>query len=212
MNNNEALKFFESMSEHAKDDKNCVKLAHNTDFTDIDASYILKYADKDTDILDIGTGTGLIVNKIFDKVKSIECLEPFSEFTQHIIKNKNITIVNDNIFSYKTNKKFDIVTIFGSMHYFNKDEAEKIYSLVFSLLNNNGVLIIKNQFGVKEDVVVSGYSEEQKTNYFASYRHIDKETLLLENIGYKNIKVVDIYPPEANRWDNTHFYAIVAEK
>lgn len=50
------------------------------------------------------------------------------------------------------------------------------------------------------------------TTIFASYRHIDKETLLLENIGYKNIKVVDIYPPEANRWDNTHFYAIVAEK
>ena len=32
------------------------------------------------------------------------------------------------------------------------------------------------------------------------------------DIGYKNIEIVDIYPPEANRWDNTHFYSIVAEK
>lgn len=212
MNNKNALKFFENMSIKAKDNPNCVKLAHNTDFTDIDADLILGYANYDTSILDIGTGTGLIVNKIYDKVKSINCLEPFKEFTQYIVKSPNISIINDSIFEFKTNKQFDLITIFGSMHYFNREEAEKIYNIVYPLLNKGGKLIIKNQFGVDEDVIVSGYSEEQKTNYFASYRHINKEVALLESLGYKNTEVIDIYPPEANRWDNTHFYAIVASK
>lgn len=212
MNNNEALKFFENMSNKSENNPNCVKLSHNSDFTDIDANFILKYANKNTNILDIGTGTGLIINKIFDKVASIVCIEPFKEFTQYIVKSDNINIVNKNIFDYKTSQKFDLVTIFGSMHYFNKGEAENLYTAVYELLDKGGKLIIKNQFGVKEDVIVSGYSEEQKANYYASYRYIKNETKLLNNIGYKNIEVIDIYPSSANRWDNTHFYALVAEK
>ena len=212
MNNNDALKFFENMSEKASTDPNCVKLAHNTDFTNIDAGFILKYANNETDILDIGTGTGLIVNKIYKKVKSIECIEPFKEFSKYIVKSPNIKIVNDCFFEYRTDKKFDMVTIFRSMHYFNRDESEKIYKIVYSLLNKNGQLIIKNQFGVNEDVTVSGYSKEQKTNYFAQYRYISNEADLLKQIGFLIEDIADIYPPEANRWDNTHFYGIVCRK
>jgi len=212
MKNEDALKFFENMSQIAKENPNCVKLAKNTDFTDIDSDFILKYADKTSDILDIGTGTGLIVNKIYNKVNYIECLEPFKNFSKYIVKNKNIKVVNENIFEYKTDRKFDIITIFGSMHYFNKEEAEKIYSLTYKLLKSNGELIIKNQFGVVEDVTVQGYSEEQKTDYYAQYRHLEKEVKLLKNIGYTKVQTFDIYPPEANRWQNTHFYAIVANK
>ena len=212
MKNEDALKFFENMSQNAKKNPNCVKLAKNTDFTDIDANFILKYADKTSDILDIGTGTGLIVNKIYNKVNYIECLEPFKNFSKYIVQNENIKVVNKNIFEYKTDKIFDLITIFGSMHYFNREEAESIYSVAYKLLKSNGVLIIKNQFGVNEDVTVQGYSEEQKTDYFAQYRYIEKEIKLLENLCFKNVEKFDIYPSEANRWQNTHFYAIVANK
>ena len=74
-----------------------------------------------------------------------------------------------------------------------------------------GLLLIKNKFGVKGDVVVNGYSEELKMNYYSEYRHLDKEIEILKNVGYKDIQVTDIYPPEANRWNNTHFYAIVGK-
>jgi len=210
MNNTEALDFFLNMSKEMGDDDKCVKLAFNADCTAIDAKFIMNYADKNTEILDIGTGTGLIVNKIYNNVKSIVCLEPFKEFTDHLVKSSNIQVINDNIFDFKTTKNFDLVTIFGSMHYFNKEEAEKVYLIVKKILKSNGTLIIKNQFGVNEDVTVSGYSEEQKTNYFAQYRYIASEVKLLKKFGFKNIETFDIYPPEANRWNNTHFYAIVA--
>jgi hypothetical protein len=114
--------------------------------------------------------------------------------------------------AFNSTDVFDLVTIFGTMHYFSEREAVEIYTKYYPYLKEKGKLIVKNQFGVSEDVIVEGYSEEQKANYFACYRHIKKEQKILETIGYKNVEVHDIYPPECNRWDNTHFYAIVAEK
>ena len=73
-------------------------------------------------------------------------------------------------------------------------------------------MIIKNQFGLHKDVTIDGFSEELQENYFAQYRFIDKEVRLLHDAGFGNVEIVDIYPKECNRWDNTHFYALVAEK
>ena len=98
------------------------------------------------------------------------------------------------------------------MHYVERSEAIKIYKKCYNFLKEHGKIIIKNQFGVNDDVLVAGYSEEQKTDYYAQYRHIDKEINLLKEIGFKNVEKIDIYPPEANRWNNTHFWAIVGEK
>lgn len=212
MQNTQVLKFFEDMSKNQKDNPKSVKLACGTDYTQIDSDFIMRYANKNTSLLDIGTGTGLIVNKIFNKIREIYCIEPYSEFTKFIIKSNNVFIFNKNFFDFQTDKAFDLITIFGTMHYVNENEAVEIYKKSYSLLKKNGHIIIKNQFGVDEDVNISGYSEEQKTNYYAQYRYINKEINILKEIGFKNIEKFDIYPPEANRWDNTHFWAIVGEK
>lgn len=212
MNNKNALDFFKKMTDRAKDNPNCVKMAKNTDFTHIDADFILKYADENSEILDLGSGTGLTVNKIYNKVQSIECIEPFKEFSDHIVKNKNISVINQSVLDFDTDKQYDLVAVFGLIQYFNKEESTAIYKKCLKWMKPNGKIIIKNQFGVNEDVLIAGYSEEQKTDYFSQYRHLDKEVLLLENLGFKNVEAFDIYPPEANRWQNTHFYAIVADK
>ncbi len=112
MKNSEALNFFKQLSERT-DNPQSVKLAGNTDFTDIDASFILKYAGYKSELLDIGTGTGLIINKIYKKIKYIECVEAYTEFTKFIINSPNIKIINKNIFDYYTDKYFDIVTLFA---------------------------------------------------------------------------------------------------
>jgi 16S rRNA G527 N7-methylase RsmG len=145
-------------------------------------------------------------------VDHITVVEPFSGFTKYIVKSENVEIFNQTIHEFEPRKQYDLITIFAVMHYFNEDESTAIYKKYYPFLKEKGKLIIKNQFGVNEDVIVDGYSEEQKKEYFAHYRYIHKEVKILENIGYKHIEVVDIYPPECNRWDNTHFYAIVAEK
>lgn len=212
MKNKEALDFFHNMSEKSQDPKS-VKLANSSDFSNMDADFILKYADKHSNVLDLGSGTGLIVNKIYDKVGHITAVEPFSSFTRFIVQSDNITVVNKTFDAYEIEQTdYDVITVFGVMHYFNEAESVEIYKKFYPALKKGGKIIIKNQFGIHEDVVVEGYSEEQKSNYYAQYRFIDKEIRNLQNIGYQNITVVDIYPPECNRWGNTHFYALVAEK
>lgn len=70
-----------------------------------------------------------------------------------------------------------------------------------------GNLLIKQQFGVKDDVFVE-YSSELKQEYFSVYRHIDKEKEILKSIGFSKIEQYDIYNKQANRFDNTHFWAL----
>jgi len=211
MENKKAFDFWSSKAENTTDAKD-LKLNPINDHTQMDADFILKYADKTTSILDLGTGTGLIVNKIYDKIGKITCVEPFEGFTKYIARSENIKVEHQTLMGFEPSETFDLITVFGVMHYFNEKESIEIYKKYFPALKKGGRLIVKNQFGVSEDVIVDGYSEEQKTDYFASYRHIDKEVKILETIGYKNLEVVDIYPPECNRWENTHFYAIVGEK
>lgn len=198
--NDKALGFFKNLAESAELDPTSVKLANKTDFTDLDAQFILKYANKESEILDLGSGTGLIVNKIYPYVGSIVCVEVFKEFTQFIADSKNITIVNQNLFEFETKKQFDIITAFGIMHYVNEEDSIKIYAKYKKYLKPNGILIVKNQFGLTETVNVSGYSEEQKRDYYSQYRWIETEKQNLIALGFKIVAVNDIYPKEANRW------------
>lgn len=212
MKNSDALKFYENMSKGSSLTPNSVKLAKNSDFSDIDADYILQHTSENTEILDLGSGSGLIINRIYNQIGHIVAVEPFVKFTNFIIKTPKIDVVNDDVFNFKSHKKFDLITMFAIVQYFNEAEIKKIYSKYKENLKPNGKIIIKGQFGVQDDVVVSGYSNELKTNYYSQYRHIKKEAEILKKIGYKNVETVDIYPPECNRWENTHFYAITAQK
>ena len=153
MENKEALDFFHKMSENSHDPKS-VKLAKGSDFSQMDADFILKYANENSSILDLGSGTGLIVNKLCDKVKHITAVEPFSSFTKFIVQKDNVAIVNKTFDEYEVQRDdYDLITIFGVMHYFNEEESVGIYKKFQSALKSGGKIIIKNQFGVQEDVM-----------------------------------------------------------
>lgn len=209
MENKNSMVFFANMAKNKPDEKS-VKITKGSDFTEVDADFILKYADKNTEILDLASGSGLILNKIYDKVKHIIAIEAFEQFSKFIIKTDKVTIINQDILKFHTKDTFDLVTMFGIVQYFNTDEIKDIYAKYRSNIKKKGKIIIKGQFGVKEDVLISGLSEELKIDYYSQYRHIDKEVSILKNVGFINIEVIDIYPPKYNRWDNTHFYAITA--
>lgn len=211
MENRNSLEYFANMAKSNPDEKS-VKINKFNDFTDIDAAFIAKYIDEDTELLDLASGTGMIVNKLYNKVKKITAVELFQEFTKFIVKAPNVEIINEDIVGFKPTQTYDVITMFGVVQYFNEEEVKPLYKKYIEVLTNKGKLIVKSQFGQKEDVTVSGYSNELKSQYYSQYRHIQKEMDILKAIGFKNIQAFDIYPPECNRWENTHFYAIVAEK
>ena len=77
MKNNNSLTFFASMAQNNPSEKS-VKITANSDFSERDSNFILKFADSDSEILDLASGTGLIVNKISQHVKHINAVKAFS--------------------------------------------------------------------------------------------------------------------------------------
>lgn len=210
MRNADALTFFGNMAANNPTEKD-VRIYGKNDFSAIDTEFIVKFITKTSDILDLASGTGLIINKLYHRVRHIVAIEKFKAFSNFIIKSENVDILNDDIMEYESSDRFDLITMFGVVHYFNEAESIALYTKYKNYLKKDGRVIIKNQFGIHEDVNVCGFSEELQESYYSQYRHIEKETKILTELGYRNIEVFDIYPPECNRWDNTHFYAIVAE-
>lgn len=170
----------------------------------------MRFANANSHILDLAAGSGGALNLYYDKVAHITAVEKFEEFSNLIVKSHNVAIINADIKDFDTKDTFDIVLLFGVMHYFSTQEAKHIYAKCKNLLSKGGKLIIKQQFGVDSDVVVE-YSNELQQAYFSTYRYIENEKQILETVGFRSIEQFDIYDKKANRWDNTHFYALVCE-
>ena len=187
------------------------KVRSTNDFSQMDADFICQYVGPDCDLLDLATGTGITLNKYSDRVKSVVAVERYAEFTQFIEKRPNVEVVVSDITDFETTRKFDVINFFGIIQYFNRGEAAGLYRKYKAFLKPNGKILIKNQFGVKEDVLVDGFSEELQCNYYSEYRTLDTETAILKQAGFSRFEIVDIYPPEFNRWQNTHFYALIVE-
>lgn len=134
--NEKALGFFKELAKSPKQES--VKLAANTDYSDLDSKFILKYANQKSSLLDLGSGSGLIVNRLYPFVDSITCVEALESFTQFIHKAENITIEHCDVFTFESSQKFDIITAFGIMHYMNEQESIKIYSKYRDLLKLGG--------------------------------------------------------------------------
>lgn len=139
MNNKQALTYWENISKepisHAS-----VKVNKINDHSKEDAEFIMQFADKSSNILDLAAGTGGALNLYYDKVHSITAVEKFKEFSKLIVKTDNVEIINADIMDFNTNKQFDFVLLFGVMNYFNEDESRKIYEKCkrFLTFNNGG--------------------------------------------------------------------------
>lgn len=210
MENSQALSYYYNMSQESALNQYSVKNIRWNDFSTYDSNFILNYAGKNSCILDLGSGTGLIVNKVHPSVQSITAVDIYPEFTNFIDKVDNVEVINEDILKYVPEKKYDLITFMGVLNFFNDHEVREIYKRYQPYVKKNGHIIVKNQFGVTDDVIVSGYSEELGKDYFSHYRHIQKEVSIISSQGYEKVKIFDIYPKECNRWENTHFYAIVA--
>jgi len=182
------------------------------DTSDLEIDFLTKFIKNDADVIDIGSGSGLITNKLIDKVRSITAVEKFEGFTKFIIDTPSMLVINADIIGFKMRKQFDAALCLGVAQCFTKDATKDIYNNLFEMLKQQGVLIVRMHCGIKEDVIVDGFSEELQTNYYAEYRQIDSEVELLKQIGFLNIEVHDIFPDTLNVWDNTRHYMMVCYK
>ena len=98
---------------------------------------------KDLQILDIGCGRANIISTLQKKYKFKK--KPIGI---DVVKNgnikKNIFFKKINALKYlkKTNKKFDLILIKQTIHFFNKNEIKVLLSQAKSRLNNKGQILI----------------------------------------------------------------------
>ncbi len=209
MGNKNIIEYYNKMAQKITDAKATRNNAK--DFSQYDIQLMKTLSEKNKTLLDLGSGTGLLINHLIEDFKNITAVEKYPEFSKFIVESDKVNIINDDLLKMELpkNDKFDFISLFGVMNYFDSDEALFLYKKIKGYLKNGGTLVIKNQFGVNEDVIVNGYSNELETDYYSEYRHIEKEKEMLQGLGFSSIDTIDIYPPEYNRWDNTHFYALV---
>ena len=211
MTNKKVIDYYNKMAEKISNPKETRNKAK--DFSMYDIAFMKKYASSKKTLLDLGSGTGLLINYLIDDFAKIIAVEKYSKFSDFITKCSKIQILNQDLLELNIeNSIADIVSLFGVMNYFNVKEATIIYKKSFNSLKEDGLLIIKNQMGIYEDVTVNGFSDELQTNYYSNYRYINKEIKLVESLGFTFIQKINIYPKEYNRWENTHFYALVFKK
>ncbi len=182
------------------------------DTSDLEVDFLLKFLRKTDDILDVGSGTGLIINKLADKVESITAVEKFEGFTKFISNASNILVINADIIGFKIRKQFDTVLLLGVAQYFSAVDVVEIYRNLFEMTKPGGYLIIRNHCGLEVSKTVNGFSEELGTEYFAEYRHVELEKRLIQGVGFSEIEVFDILPDTINVWKDTKHFFFVCKK
>jgi cyclopropane fatty-acyl-phospholipid synthase-like methyltransferase len=182
------------------------------DFSEFDIKFVLRYASAAKTLLDLGAGTGLLVNHLVGKFKHIHAVEKYESFSKFITRDPSVTVTDEDVLTFDTEHGYDIVAAFGLLNFFSEEEAKLLFRKIYKFSVPNGMAIVKHQMGVNETVVVNGYSEELQQPYYSEYRHVAREKELLLEAGFSHVEVIDIYPAEYNRWPNTHFYALVGTK
>jgi len=175
-----------------------------------DIRFIKTYLEKDDVLLDVGAGSGLVVNELVDDVKEIIAVETFEGLTNFI--HKDIFVINAELPSFKVRKSFDKIIATGVLHFFPLKEAKRIYENIISMLSEGGTFVMRSHCGLTETVTVNGYSEELDSDYFSELRQIDDEVALLKSLGFKTVEVIDEVADELNVWPNSRHYYFICKK
>jgi len=205
--NSKIHSYYKKMEQGIKNPEEIRNKAH--DFSEFDIALVKKYASKNQTLLDLGSGTGLLINSLTEDFKKILAVEKYEGLAKFINRSKNIRILICDLLEMQITEKFDLITIFGVMNFFDKAQALKIYKQARQAIKKSGKLIVKHQMGVSEDVLVDGFSAELTETYYSEYREQSNEIKLISEAGFRVDQVIDIYPAKFNRWSNTHFYALV---
>jgi spermidine synthase len=175
-----------------------------------DIEFVKRHLPENPRILDLGAGTCTLSLPLLETAREIVAVEKFPGFLDKAPDHPRLRKVCDDVVNFSTRERFDAILFFGVVNYLTVPEEADLYRRCAEMLTENGCYLVKNQCGVSKEVVVDSYSEELQTEYFARYPAVDEQRRLLAE--HFHVRVVDVYPPELNRWKNTHFYGFACTK
>jgi len=174
-----------------------------SDFEEIEKQFNSKYypdtnmigalpKNKDIKILDIGCGFGMYLKYIknlgYKNLKGVEIGDEQNTF----LKDKGFDIIKSDIFEFlrNTNEKFDFVSMFDVLEHFTKIEIVELLLLLKSILNDNGVLVVRVPNGeamLKGSIMYGDFTHE---TFFTSKSL--KQIFSISN--FSDTKIFPVYP------------------
>ncbi|NVO11641.1 MAG: class I SAM-dependent methyltransferase [Bacteroidales bacterium] len=155
-------------------------------------------------VLDIGCGFGnyidaLTVNNPAISVTGIELNPEVAASTKQKFKdNGRVTIVNNSIFNYQSNDKFDLILLNYVLFYFTHDEKVRLFKHLNSMLSEGGRILVCQYYSGIENMKVSLSSILGDTSLSKKI-----EIYYANKISYANTlwnNTVDVFK-EAERFD-----------
>jgi len=156
-------------------------------FTIINKFYIIKRFSKGKRLLDIGCGTGELINYCSKRGYLVQGIEPNQKARQFAMEKYRLEVSEDFSSKILTKNKFDCITLWHVLeHVYNLNET---LTQISSLLNPEGILVIAVPNSNSWDAV-------HYKKYWAAYdlpRHLSHFTYstlkcLIEKNNYKLIK------------------------
>ena len=159
---------------------------------------IVDFIPKDTKkIIDLGTGTGLQLVKLYEKYPSIETIAiDVSDKMLNKLKEKNISnnikIVNESFFDYDFGNNIDAVISTQALHHFEPKDKIKLYKKVYNCLKVNGIFIIEDYFANTDEDERKGFEDYKnlvkgKDKHYDTPLTIEHEIEILKQSGFENI-------------------------
>jgi len=124
---------------------------------------------------------------------------------------KNSEFIKEDIRNFRTDKRFDLITLYGVANSFDKSDISKIYHMCYGLLKTDGKLLVKHQCGRIEDVFVDKFSDKLNSDYCAYYHSVKNHQKMLRQAGF-DFDTIDPYPLDRNKWENTEFKAFICKR
>lgn len=159
-------------------------------------------------ILDLGCGTGLELDKIWQKSPGIEVtgVDLCANMLDKLLEkhhDKPLTIVHQDYFQYDFGYgKWDAVISFESLHHFLAERKKELYQKICCSLKESGVFILGDYIACcneEEELLYSVYLKKRKQsvipkNYYVHFDiplTLEHEKELLQNAGFVIEKVLD---------------------
>ncbi|MDD1702408.1 MAG: glycosyltransferase [Methanoregula sp.] len=170
----------------------------------------------DADVLEIGSGCGTITRWLGEQFRSVDALEGSPQraaITRYRTKDlENVKVYCGNLLTTGFDKKYDIITLIGSLEYIPfydtehaapKDACAAILTRLRDALKDNGILLIaiENKFGAK---YFSGCKEDHTDRAFeglvgypkktpVTFSHNELEAMLTRS-GFGNHQFYHVFP------------------
>lgn len=104
--------------------------------------------DKNKTILDVGCGAGFLLKVLenlgFSELSGVEIsTTQIQEAKKILTKSKIYNMDIFDFFEKNSNKKYDVIFLYDVIEHIEKDKIIYLLKIIFNLLNNEGVLIIR---------------------------------------------------------------------